>query len=94
MNRLTRQRRDVLGLRDAAFAVAADAQFGLFLACCDVSGIGRRVPRRNNGQGESGDETPEAVHDKHSHSQQETRGCGCPSSVIRKITLEEQAAAP
>jgi len=29
--RLTRQRRDVLGLRDATLTMAADAQFGLFL---------------------------------------------------------------
>jgi hypothetical protein len=37
---LRRQRRDVLGLRDAALAMTADAQLGLFLARGDVGGVG------------------------------------------------------
>ena len=38
---LAGERGNVLGLRNAAFAVTADAQFGLFLARGDVGGMGR-----------------------------------------------------
>src|SRR5258708_37197835 len=40
---LAGKRGNVLGLRNAAFAVTADAELGLFLARGDVSGVGRNA---------------------------------------------------
>jgi hypothetical protein len=48
--------------------MATDAKLGFLLARGDVGGRGRRVPRRNHEQRESGGETRETAHDRHSHS--------------------------
>ena len=46
---LPRQRGDVLGLRDAIFAMTAGAQFGLFLAGGDRIGrVSREISRRDS----------------------------------------------